>query len=79
MKDVFLQAVELIEQDKWDAAHNLVQDEPSMFGSLLHGYLHRMEGDMGNASYWYRLARQPLLANSLEEELARIKQLLAER
>ena len=79
MKDVFLQAVALIEEDNWDAAHNLVQDEPCIFGSLLHGYLHRIEGDMGNASYWYRRANQPMLANSLEEELARIKQLLAER
>lgn len=79
MTDIFLQAVELIEEGKWDAAHNLVQDEPGMFGSLLHGYLHRIEGDMGNASYWYRRANQPMLSNSLDEELTRIKQLLAER
>lgn len=79
MTDIFLQAVELIEEDKWDAAHNLVQDDPSMFGSLLHGYLHRIEGNMGNASYWYRRANQPMLSNSLDEELTRIKQLLAER
>ena len=79
MKDVFLKAVALIEQNEWDAAHELVQDEPGVFGALLHGYLHRIEGDMGNASYWYRRAKQPMLANSLDEELARIKQLLADR
>jgi hypothetical protein len=78
MKDIFLQAVEFIEQDNWDAARELVQDEPGMFGSLLHGYLHRIEGDMSNASYWYRRANQAMLANSLDEELERIKQLLAE-
>ena len=79
MQDIYLQAIEFIEQDNWDAAHELVQHEPGMFGSLLHGYLHRIEGDMSNASYWYRRAKQPMLANSLDEELARIKQLLAQR
>ncbi|WP_158970687.1 hypothetical protein [Paraglaciecola sp. L3A3] len=79
MQDIFLQAIGFIEQNKWDAAHELVQDDPSMFGSLLHGYLHRIEGDLANASYWYRRANQPMLENSLEQELARIKQLLAER
>ena len=76
--DIYLQAIALIEQDNWDAAHELVQDEPGMFGALLHGYLHRIEGDMGNAAYWYRRANQPMLANSLDEELTRIKLLLAE-
>ncbi|MCF2948056.1 hypothetical protein L0668_08060 [Paraglaciecola aquimarina] len=77
MTDVFLRAVALIEQDDWDGAHELVQHEPCMFGSLLHGFLHRIEGDLSNAAYWYRRANQPWLENSNEEELARIKQLLS--
>ncbi len=79
MQDIFLRAVALIEQDQWDAAHELVQHDPSVWGCLLHGYLHRIEGDMSNAGYWYRRAEQPLLINSLKDELTRIKQLLASR
>ncbi|MGJ8679538.1 hypothetical protein [Paraglaciecola sp.] len=79
MKNIFLRAIELIEEDNWHAAHELVQDEPCQFGSLLHGYLHRIEGDLSNARYWYRRANQPTLENSLEDELARIKQLVINR
>lgn len=55
------------------AAHNLVQDhegEPPC--DWVHGYLHRQEGDLANAGYWYRRAAKPFPQSSLEEEWEQI-------
>src|SRR4030088_2009151 len=38
----------------WQRAHACVQDESSADAALVHAYLHRKEGDAGNAAYWYR-------------------------
>ena len=44
----------------WDKAHGVVQSDGSAEGSWVHAYLHRKEGDAGNAGYWYRRAgRRP--------------------
>ena len=40
----------------WSAAHDIVQDIGSRDASHLHAYLHRKEGDLWNADYWYRRA-----------------------
>lgn len=42
--------------DSLDAAHALVQDLPTQTASVLHGIVHRREGDFGNAKYWFRRA-----------------------
>lgn len=34
-------------------AHELVQNDPSSEGSYLHGVIHREEGDLANARYWF--------------------------
>jgi hypothetical protein len=52
----------------WEAAHNIVQDIHSEDGSWVHAYLHRKEGDSGNAAYWYRKARKPFPSASLQDE-----------
>ena len=41
-------------------------------GDWVHAYLHRKEGDLGNAGYWYRRARKPASSASLAEEWAAI-------
>src|SRR5260370_41434041 len=51
----------------WNRAHVLVQDDPSREAAWVHAYLHRVEGDLGNAAYWYRTAGGPAAAGSLEE------------
>ena len=56
----------------WDGAHELAQREGGGAGVGVHGYLHRKEGDVGNAGYWYRRARKPVAQGSLEEEWATI-------
>ena len=56
----------------WDAAHRIVQDESSREAAWVHAYLHRVEGDLGNASYWYRQAGQPVAKDALDIEWERI-------
>lgn len=56
----------------WDQAHNIAQDDHSEDGSWIHAYLHRKEGDLGNAAYWYGRAGRPVAKTSLEEEWKQI-------
>ena len=42
-----------------DKAHDIAQDVESSNGSWVHAYLHRVEGDLGNAAYWYSRAGRP--------------------
>jgi hypothetical protein len=52
----------------WDGAHDAAQADEGGAGDWVHAYLHRKEGDAGNAAYWYRRARKPVCQASLEEE-----------
>src|ERR1700761_8130933 len=52
----------------WDAAHKIVQDEETTDAAWVHAYLHRVEGDLGNAGYWYRRACKPVASDSLKSE-----------
>ncbi|WP_159012742.1 hypothetical protein [Bradyrhizobium sp. S69] len=56
----------------WDQAHKIVQDESSADAAWVHAYLHRVEGDLGNAGYWYRQAGRPVATDSLESEWEQI-------
>ena len=47
---------------QWDAAHDLCQEITGNAGSWIHAYLHREEGDLSNASYWYSRAGKPVPA-----------------
>ena len=54
----------------WDRAHRKVQDDESREAAWVHAYLHRVEGDLGNAGYWYRQARKPAARGDLDAEWA---------
>ena len=56
----------------WEKAHSLAQDVDNPSGAWVHAYLHRKEGDLGNAGYWYRRANQSIATDSLEAEWTRI-------
>lgn len=70
-----LRAVELALADDWEAAHDLVQQyEDDATAAWIHAVLHKIEGDPGNARYWYRHAgRMNHLADEPMAELALIK------
>ncbi|MDE1175998.1 MAG: hypothetical protein PW789_05260 [Edaphobacter sp.] len=55
-------------QGDWERAHTIAQDVPGQDGAWVHAYLHRKEGDLGNASYWYSRAGQPVGQGDLFDE-----------
>ena len=67
-----LQALWWAAKGDWNKAHQIAQDDESADAAWVHAYLHRVEGDLGNASYWYRKAGQPVAKDSLEAEWERI-------
>ena len=74
-----LHALLLESSGDWDSAHRIAQNDPSSDGSWVHAYLHRVEGDLGNASYWYRNAGKRLPDIPLDEEWEYIAIALAEK
>jgi hypothetical protein len=52
----------------WDAAHRVAQDIKGRDGAWIHAYLHRKEGDLGNAGYWYNRAGRAPASGSLDDE-----------
>jgi hypothetical protein len=52
----------------WAGAHDILQHEDNADGAWVHAYLHRVEGDAGNAAYWYRRANKPVAQESLADE-----------
>jgi len=62
----------------WDKAHDLVQDN-SPASCWVHAYLHRKEGDVSNAGYWYNRANQQAAQGSLEDEWEAIARDLLKR
>jgi len=44
----------------WEEAHNIAQDIPTPAGSWIHALLHLIEGDIGNAGYWFHKAGRPV-------------------
>lgn len=60
----------------WQRAHAIAQEVDDAAGAWVHAYLHRKEGDAGNAAYWYDRANQPVASNSLPAEWTRIVEAL---
>ena len=52
----------------WDRAHSLVDQVGGIEAARVHAYLHRKEGDLWNADYWYRRAGEERFEGSLEAE-----------
>jgi hypothetical protein len=60
---------------EWEAAHGIAQNmtgSDETIGAWIHAYLHRKEGDLSNAGYWYRRARKAVAHDPLEDEWTRI-------
>ena len=59
-------------KENWGKAHKLVMDDDGADCAWVHAYLHRLEGDLDNARYWYRQAHRAPAAGDLAEEWATI-------
>ena len=53
---------------EWEKAHKIVMEEEGADAAWVHAYLHRVEGDLPNAGYWYRTAGKPVCREPLEAE-----------
>ena len=74
-KDELCQAIVLALAGRWDAAHQLVQHyEDDVTAAWIHAVLHKIEGDLSNARYWYHRANQlDHLADEPRAELAALR------
>ena len=65
---VYLKASWYDAKGDWDKAHNAIQDVPDKEAAWIHAYLHRKEGDIANADYWYRRAGKKRPSDTLDNE-----------
>jgi hypothetical protein len=63
-----LQALWWAAKDGWDAAHAIVMKYDDADCAWVHAHLHRVEGDLPNARYWYRQAGKPIATTELDAE-----------
>lgn len=56
----------------WDTAHKIIQNLPGADAAWVHAYLHRKEGDMHNANFWYKKAGKSFFDMDLVEEFREI-------
>ena len=66
--DIYLEALWEDGRGNWDRAHTLIQDLTDRKAAWIHAYLHRKEGDIWNADYWYSKAGKKRPEMTLEEE-----------
>jgi hypothetical protein len=74
---LLVEALTRLAQGDFDGAHAIVQDDPSPEAAWVHAHLHRVEGDLGNARYWYRRSGRPEATGELEEERRTIVETLS--
>ncbi len=71
-----LQALWYDKKGDWDTAHEIVQNAHDPDSAWIHAYLHRKEGDISNARYWYRRSSQAEFKGGLDQEWEQIFQSL---
>ena len=69
---LLLQALWWDRKGDWSGAHDAVSRDESRDAARVHAYLHRKEGDLGNAGYWYRRAGESLATDTLDAEWRRL-------
>lgn len=68
-----LKSLWLAKNDRWEDSHNIAQDIDTPMGSWIHALLHTIEGDLGNAGYWFRRAGKPAISpGEIDAEWRRI-------
>ncbi len=74
-----LQALWWSAKGNWEAAHRCAQDGGSVEADWVHAYLHRVEGDLANAGYWYASAGKRAATGGLDAEWEAIADALLKR
>ncbi len=72
MKCDHVKVLDLAREGSWDEAHKLVQQYSDELSCLIHAYLHRVDGNISNAKYWYKRVGVDMPNNNLEDELNRL-------
>jgi hypothetical protein len=67
-----LQALWWAAKDDWERAHQIVMAHDDRDCAWVHAYLHRREGDLPNARWWYNEAKRPVATGSLDNEWSAI-------
>ncbi|MFL6799004.1 MAG: hypothetical protein ACJ8F3_16510 [Xanthobacteraceae bacterium] len=62
----------------WEIAHSIVMNEADPICAWVHAYLHRVEGDLDNARYWYGQAKRAVSSEPLDAECDAIARELLE-
>jgi hypothetical protein len=65
---VYLESLWYDGKGDWEKSHVIIQDIEDKNAAWIHAYLHRKEGDIGNADYWYSKAGRKRPSVSLQEE-----------
>lgn len=74
-----IKAIKLADTGKWEEAHRIVQNDGSRLSNWIHANLHRQEGDIGNAMYWYGRCGEEFTKISFEKEREQILQQINKR
>ncbi|MDJ0689860.1 MAG: hypothetical protein QNJ41_15265 [Xenococcaceae cyanobacterium MO_188.B32] len=74
-----LQALWYDYQDDWHQSHKTIDSASDRDSAWVHAYLHRKEGDLDNARYWYRRSGKPESKLSLTQERQQIARVLLEQ
>ena len=72
----YLQSLWYDAKGDWNRSHDIIQNIEDKTAAWVHAYLHRKEGDIGNADYWYRRAGRTRPNKTLEEEWKNIAEAL---
>jgi hypothetical protein len=67
-----LQAMWYDKKGDWSKAHEIVQDARDSDSAWVHAYLHRKEGDLNNARFWYERSGQLEFLGELNQEWEQI-------
>lgn len=66
--NIVSESLKMAKKGNWKEAHDLVEHLSDKQSSHVHAYLHRVEGDIWNADYWYQRANKTRPTMSIEEE-----------
>ena len=76
LRNLLIEAIKKANKGYWDDAHVIVQQIEDPVSYWLHANLHREEGDLDNAKYWYHRATREYVEIGIEDERQQILNLL---